>query len=267
LIKYLIEIKTFRKFSSSESGRSFLNSKLKLCSFNKIQKFEDWKQFYDFADYVIYSLSMSNYPYPAKFIKSLPANPVKEFCIKLSNPHLSDEDLIPAFGDAIQIFTNYSGDSHCVGSANFKASSSSWEFQRCTQKIAPMCKTGENDMFLPEPWNFTQYSDECYKMFGIRPREKAVITRYMSQNWDFASNIIFTNGLLDPWSGAGLLRSFNKKIDVILIPEGAHHIDLRADDPLDPKSVRLVREFHLKKFRKWINDFAINFKNRPKTTF
>jgi lysosomal Pro-X carboxypeptidase len=64
------------------------------------------------------------------------------------------------------------------------------------------------------------------------------------------------NLFTDPWSGGGVLRSFNDKVDVVIIPEGAHHIDLRAEDKLDPASVKEARKFHIKKFRKWISEFV-----------
>lgn len=58
----------------------------------------------------------------------------------------------------------------------------------------------------------------------------------------------------------GILRSFNDKVEVIIIPEGAHHIDLRGDDKLDPASVKEARKFHTKKIRAWISEF--NYSNK-----
>lgn len=42
---------------------------------------------------------------------------------------------------------------------------------------------------------------------------------------------------MDPWSGGGVLRSPNDKIIVIIIPDTAHHLDLRESNPNDPQSV------------------------------
>lgn len=126
--------------------------------------------------------------------------------------------------------------------------------------VMPMCSNGTTDMFLPKKWNFKEFADECYKKFQVFPREMFAVTQYGGQRLAAASNIIFSNGLLDPWSGGGVLRSFNDKVDVLIIPEGAHHIDLRAENKLDPASVREARKFHTKKIKKWISDFSLAYK-------
>lgn len=69
-----------------------------------------------------------------------------------------------------------------------------------------------------------------------------------------ASNIVFSNGLLDPWSGGGVMRSPNDKVKIIIIPEGAHHLDLRGVNKNDPGSVREARKQELQEIEKWIRN-------------
>lgn len=69
------------------------------------------------------------------------------------------------------------------------------------------------------------------------------------------SNIVFSNGLMDPWSGGGVLNSTNKAIIVVLIPEGAHHVDLRASNDNDNGSVIIARQIHLQNIQMWIKQY------------
>ena len=69
-----------------------------------------------------------------------------------------------------------------------------------------------------------------------------------------------SNGLRDPWSSGGVTKNIGDLVTV-LIPEGAHHLDLRASNPLDPKSVIDARNTHKDNIRKWINQAAIKTSN------
>merc|ERR1719226_121232 len=73
-----------------------------------------------------------------------------------------------------------------------------------------------------------------------------------------ASNIVFTNGLLDPWSSGGVLRTISKSVVSLIIPEGAHHLDLRGADPADPPSVTKARNIERQYIKKWIEEAADN---------
>lgn len=68
----------------------------------------------------------------------------------------------------------------------------------------------------------------------------------------YASNIVFSNGLMDPWSGGGVLRAPNDKVVILIIPDTAHHLDLRKSHPKDPPSVIYAREKEKQTIHKWI---------------
>ena len=63
---------------------------------------------------------------------------------------------------------------------------------------------------------------------------------------------------MDPWAGGGVLKVNSKTIKVVLIPEAAHHLDLRATTPIDPLSVIESRKLYKKIIYLWIKEHEIN---------
>jgi hypothetical protein len=49
--------------------------------------------------------------------------------------------------------------------------------------------------------------------------------------------VIFSNGLLDPCSSGGVTKTLAPSLPSIIIPDGAHHLDLRGSNKNDPKDV------------------------------
>ena len=76
-----------------------------------------------------------------------------------------------------------------------------------------------------------------------------------------ASNIVFSNGDLDPWIGGGVVESISDSLIAVVIAQGAHHLDLRSPNDDDPESVVKARRLHLKLMRKWIRE-ASHYRGR-----
>ena len=72
------------------------------------------------------------------------------------------------------------------------------------------------------------------------------------RNLEGASNIVFSNRLLDPWSSGGVLKSQTKNVVAVIIPEGAHHLDLRSSNSQDPDSVKEARKVERQFIKKWL---------------
>lgn len=73
------------------------------------------------------------------------------------------------------------------------------------------------------------------------------------------SNIIWSNGMLDPWHGGGFLKDADVVKDDqdkhwIKLWKGAHHYDLRGPHPDDTDEVRRVREYEEKVIWNWIKE-------------
>jgi lysosomal Pro-X carboxypeptidase len=75
------------------------------------------------------------------------------------------------------------------------------------------------------------------------------------------SNIVFSNGLLDPWSAAGVYTSqvgihyITDSMLSIVMEYGGHHTDLMYSHPDDPTCVREARKVEEIQIRKWIHDW------------
>uniref|UniRef100_A0A803MHC8 Uncharacterized protein n=1 Tax=Chenopodium quinoa TaxID=63459 RepID=A0A803MHC8_CHEQI len=99
-----------------------------------------------------------------------------------------------------------------------------WEWQRCSELIFPIgC---ENDTMLPaRPFNFVKFKESCRSRFGISPNPHTPISFFKSKNLvesltRFGGNIIFSNGLRDPFSSGGILDDLSDTIVVLTTTKG-----------------------------------------------
>lgn len=88
-------------------------------------------------------------------------------------------------------------------------------------------------------------------MFILITTINQLITSGLNNNFlNFCSN-----GLLDPWSSGGVLHSKLNSIVSVVIPNAAHHLDLRPTNAKDPLSIKKARRKYFKIFRKWIKHY------------
>ncbi|XP_053417134.1 lysosomal Pro-X carboxypeptidase isoform X2 [Nycticebus coucang] len=243
------------QLSSTSKGLEYLTEVLHLCSPltpRDVQHLKDW-----IAETWV-NLAMVDYPYPSSFLQPLPAWPIKVVCQYLKNPNVSDSLMMQNIFQALNIYYNYSGEAQCLNvSATTTSSLGSlgWSYQACTEIVMPFCTNGIDDMFEPHAWNLKEFSDECFKQWGVRPSPSWITTTYGGKNINSHTNIVFSNGELDPWSGGGVTEDITDTLVAFTISEGAHHLDLRARNALDPMSVQLARTLEIKHMKNWIRDF------------
>jgi len=98
----------------------------------------------------------------------------------------------------------------------------------------------------------------CESSWGVRPRPEWARVALGGKRIEDASNIVFSNGLQDPWHGGGVLRNLSSSLLAVIIPNGAHHIDLMFSDDADAlyPDVLWARRFERAQIRKWVNEHA-----------
>ena len=109
-------------------------------------------------------------------------------------------------------------------------------------------------MFLPVPWIYSDYVTMCQETYGVTPRPAWTDISFWGHQIKAASNIIFSNGKLDPWMPGGVTYNISDSVTAIVIEHGAHHLDLRTPDPSDPQSVIDARNQERAIITGWLNE-------------
>ncbi|XP_033743096.1 lysosomal Pro-X carboxypeptidase-like [Pecten maximus] len=238
---------------ATDSGRARLSTSFDLCAL--LNTSADTDALKSWLVDIMFNLAMVDYPYPASFLEPLPGWPIKAVCKPLSTEVMDGVPLIQALSSAVKVYYNYTGQAKCLNvnqNAVGSLGDQLWGYQACTEMVMPSCSNGVTDMFEPTTYNFSLVSDACFKQFKIRPRKSWVITEYLGKNLKTASNIIFSNGLLDPWSSGGVLKSMSSSLPVIIIPNGAHHVDLRSSNPGDTPDITKARQTEEYIIQRWV---------------
>jgi lysosomal Pro-X carboxypeptidase len=127
--------------------------------------------------------------------------------------------------------------------------------------ILPIAQNGITDMFLPMMWDSDAFVASCVKNQGVNPQFNWALDTFGGRNIqkDFLwlSNVIFSNGALDPWRAGGVTKKFNNDATnlVILIPKSAHHLDLRDTNAADPAELTAARDQEIAHIKMWIADY------------
>ena len=124
----------------------------------------------------------------------------------------------------------------------------------------PTSGNNEDSIFPASDWDYKHRASACKSIFGIKPRPLWITTEFGGHDIErvlkrYGSNIIFFNGLRDPWSGGGVLKNISKSIVAIVAKEGAHHVDLRFKSSEDPEWLKDVRKQEIKIIAKWISQY------------
>jgi lysosomal Pro-X carboxypeptidase len=207
------------------------------------------------------SVAMVNYPYPTAFLEYLPAWPVSVICSYLNTTDLTDEQLLVQIAAAANVFYDYPGTQPCfnISQGEIGLDDSVWFFQACTEMIMPMCSNNKTSMFAPKEWRLREFEAYCkayFRPIGSTPRPNWAITQFGARDVLASSNIIFSNGELDPWAAGGVTDNMdNPSLHIIKVQYGAHHLDLRGSHPADPAPVTAARAQEMDIVKQWVKQY------------
>ena len=69
-------------------------------------------------------------------------------------------------------------------------------------------------------WSIAGQSNDCLSNWGVRPRPEWARVALGGKRLQDASNIVFSNGLQDPWHGGGVLTNLSESVLAVIIPNG-----------------------------------------------
>lgn len=236
---------------------------LRLCPDVKLKTDADAAAVADWLSGAFDSMAMGSFPYESSYLlngdATLPPWPVRAACQHLAEPNLTGTDALTALGAAVSVYFNATGDVDCYGGSGSGSDATDddgnlWSWQYCAEMFMPMWKDGVRDMFYAAPWNATAAADACEQQWGVRPRLLWADTEFGGRRIGSISNVVWTNGGYDPWSGGGVLADVNPTAVALIIPEGGHHLDLMFSNDADPPSVQRVRDVQREHMARWIKE-------------
>lgn len=237
---------------------SRIQSEFSLCK--PVSSAEDIHQLNGLLRNAFTLMAMLDYPYSTHFMGNMPANPVKVACeTMLSGPKLltnlrNTAGIVYNATGLLTCFDLYSLYLECADPTGCGLGSDSlaWDYQACTE--IDLCYESNNvtDMFPPMPFTETDREVYCSKRWAVVPRPNWLKIQFWGDALSTASNIIFSNGDLDPWANGGVRKSLSSSLIAVNISGGAHHLDLRGSNDADPVSVISARKTEADLIAQWV---------------
>jgi len=169
---------------------------------------------------------------------------------------------IEALQRGADVFYNYEGTMQCLNLSESNSGGlddNGWAVQSCNDMPMPQGDDPSQSCFTWVNFDEAAFNDSCKELTNMTPRWDWALDYFGGRNvrldWSKTSNIIFSNGELDPWHAGGVLEDVMPDNHVIWIKQSAHHLDLRLPNEADPLFVKNARKQEEKIIKKWIEDY------------
>ncbi|XP_034832497.1 putative serine protease K12H4.7 [Maniola hyperantus] len=133
----------------------------------------------------------------------------------------------------------------------------SWLYQTCTEFGYFQTTSSDDHPFTNNmPLNF--YIRMCHKLFGPDFDEERVIKGVAAVNDLYGAlhlnvtNVVFSNGNLDPWSTLSVLEALSYNAPAVVIPRASHCRDLFSNRDGDIEELKEARKDIKNLVKKWI---------------
>ncbi|KAI3683578.1 hypothetical protein L1987_84086 [Smallanthus sonchifolius] len=173
------------------TGLAILSQKFKTCS-----PLSNPSELKNYLDSMYASAAQYNAP---------PRYPTSQICQAIDRASNTTDILDRVFAGVVA----YQPGRSCYSmSSEVSQTSIGWQWQGCSEMVIPIGITSNVSMFPSSPFDAKEFIDDCDKRFGVMPRPHWATTYYGGQDISsflskFGSNIIFSNGLRDPYSSGG----------------------------------------------------------------
>lgn len=257
-------------YVSDGTGNEYqtLNQVLNLCS--PLASNNDINNLINWLSNAYFGMAAQDYPYAANLFAPLPGWCVNYSCqafIGLDN-NTSNEDLFNAMMRSSNIYYDYMNTSSCYNLSSDDSddvAGNGWNVLECGEMSSVYGNNGtaSDDIFPPNPWDYDAFTASCKESYNLEPDYDWVPNTFGGWNYQedfqYYSRIIFSNGLLDPYHGGGVLQNISDSLIAIVMNNSAHHLDLRRPTEYDPIEVvngRAVEEAYLKQWVKELQEDA-----------
>ncbi|XP_059664417.1 uncharacterized protein LOC132310234 [Cornus florida] len=230
------------------NGLSILSQRFKTCS--RINGSEELKN---------YLLEM--YEVAAQY-NAPPKYPVTVICGAIDAALKKTDILGRIFAGVVAIKNNQT----CYDTrpdATYSETNKGYNWQTCSEMVQPF--GAERDtMFQIDPTdNVVNFTKDCIDTYGVPPRLHWATTYFGGKDIGFvlqrfASNIIFSNGLRDPYSVGGVLKDISDTIVAISTINGSHCLDIMGARQTDPDWLVQQRQRELDVIEGWIRKYYVD---------